>query len=79
MFHQYHQKLLHTTIAQNHKTVIDLAIAMSFDPSLEQELLKVIKSLKRSNLLLTKLVNNESTTLRLQKIKVSDQTDSDHD
>ena len=71
----YYMRLLYTSIAQNHKTIIDLAIAAAYDPSINNQIVRVIGSLSKSNAHLKRLVENKKITLSIKK-PVTDHTPS---
>lgn len=66
----YYMRLLYTSIAQNHKAIIDLAIAAAYDPSIEGQIDRVIKSLSKSNTQLKRLVENKKITLSIKMLAI---------
>jgi hypothetical protein len=64
MIDDYYKRLLYTAAADNHKVIIELAIASAVDSKIETELDKVIVALHKSNAALTKLAQNKKISLR---------------
>lgn len=66
MLDDYYKRLMYTTVSENYKVIVELAVAIAAheDANIEKELDKVIASLRKSNAALTRLAKKKNISLR---------------